>query len=200
MISYKELIKELILTDKLIALPTDTVFALIANAKSAIAVEKLYQLKEREKAKPFAIFVNSFAMLEEIADFDDAAKSLFQNFAALTIILKKKENSLLADNLNQNDQTIAVRIPNNGLIIDLISELNFPLAATSSNISGADTLKNKQEIEAVFKDKIDFVLDAECKNKPPSTIIDLSKKPYQIIRQGDVSKEQIEEVIACKIS
>jgi L-threonylcarbamoyladenylate synthase len=199
-ISYKELIKKLILSDKLIALPTDTVFALIANAKSPAAIEKLYKLKERQKAKPFAIFVNSFSMLEEIAHFDNNTKLLFQNFSALTLILNKKENSFLAKNLNLTNQTIAVRIPNNPLILDLISELNFPLAATSANPSGKEILNSKKDIEAAFKDRIDFILDEEHKATQPSTIIDLSAKTYKIIRQGDITKQQLEEVIGCKIT
>lgn len=200
MIFYKKLIKTLILTDKIVALPTDTVFALIANAESEKAVKNLYKLKTRDENKPFAIFVNSFSMLNKIAHSNRDAEILLQNFCALTVILRKKETSPLAKNLNKINDTIAIRIPNNNFIIELISEVGIPLAATSINQSGEKELNNKREIERVFKDKIDFILDEHQEVKKPSTIIDLSNKKYRILRTGDVSKKQIEDVLGCKIT
>lgn len=196
--SNSDFLEKLILMDQIVALPTDTVFGLIANAKSEAAIENLFNLKNREKNKAFAVFVNSFAMLDEIANASDEAKILLKNYPNLTLILSQKEKSGLAKNLNNKLGTIAIRIPNVPFILEVIAHLGFPLAATSANISGEKILNNKKDILDKFGDKIAFVADFELIPKKPSTIVDLVN--YKIIREGDVSKEEIEKVMKCKIS
>jgi L-threonylcarbamoyladenylate synthase len=185
---------------EVIVCPTDTGYALAANALDTRAVAKVFGLKGRAFTNPIHIAVNSIAEAEKYAEVTAAARYLAGHYlpGALTLVLKKKANvpSLLVAGLN----TVGIRIPANQVILRLAAKLGRPLTTTSANISGRPTPYDVGEITAQFGEslqKVALILDqGPLPHHDLSTIIDLSVSPPQLIRQGRVSWLEIREVLS----
>ena len=173
-------------------LPTDTVYAITCLATSCVAVEKIYAFKNRSKKKPLPIFVANASMLHRYVIFNKFAESLMQNFwpGALTIILPKKSNTNLAA-IFPNE--VAVRMPNNSLILQLSYSLDHPLVATSANLSNKSESNNMKVINHTFADNVDMIV-ASNNNKlcKTSTIVQVScNNQFKVIRKGAISEESM---------
>ena len=160
--------------------PTDTVYGLIVDAVNKEAVDKIFETKKRDKAKAISVFVRG---IEEIKKFafvnENQRKFLEENLPGkFTVILKKKPNCGLAENLFGGKETIGIRIINNKIISDILGKINKPLTATSANISGQPASGKIKEILEQFENqeiKPDLVLDAgDLPESSPSKIIDLT--------------------------
>lgn len=140
----------------LIALPTDTIYGLIGDPSSAIAVEKAYELKNRDKSKKLSIFLDNREKIKDICHTDNFIESFINNeLKNNTIILEKKDKNYLSL-ISAN--TIGIRIPNNSFIIDFLKEYGKPIFATSINISGQSECLSYEEVIKNFSDKIDLIL------------------------------------------
>lgn len=153
--------------DGVVAIPTDTVYGLVGNPFSEIAVNKVYDLKKRDKNKKLSIFLRSHA---EIIDVCETIRSIenfiFKELGNNTIILKKKDKNYL--NLVSND-TIGIRIPNNKYLLEILNNFS-PLFATSINETGQEELLTYEDIYKNFNSKIDLIVknDTVPLNKPSS--------------------------------
>ena len=171
------------------AIPTDTVYALCCNALDKDAVSKIYSLKNRDKDKPISLFIKSVEELNKYIeqDISDRTKELLNKHwpGALTVVFKKKNNAF--DYLTSNKDSIGIRIPDDRLLNEILNKIDFPLAQTSCNMSNEKELKNADEIYEKFGDKIDLIIATEkdLDNKP-STIISIVDDNIQIIRQGNI--------------
>ena len=127
---------EVIEKRKAVVMPTDTVYALTANALDKKAIKRLFLIKKRLFNRPFPVFVKNLRMAKKLAYVDDTTEKILKKFwpGQITFILKKKE---IAPNfLTANKKTIGLRIPECLIIKNLFEFLNFPLVGTSANISG----------------------------------------------------------------
>ena len=171
------------------AIPTDTVYALCCNALDKNAVEKIYSLKNRDKDKPISLFIKNIDELSKYIaqDISDSTKELLDKHwpGALTVIFKKKNNAF--DYLTSNKDSIGIRIPDDRLLNEILNKIDFPLAQTSCNMSNEKELENADEIYEKFGDKIDLIIATEkdLYNKP-STIISIVDDSISIIRQGNI--------------
>lgn len=171
------------------AIPTDTVYALCCNALDKDAVSKIYSLKNRDKDKPISLFIKSVEELNKYIeqDISDRTKELLDKHwpGALTVIFKKKNNAF--DYLTSNKDSIGIRIPDDRLLNEILDKIDFPLAQTSCNMSNEKELKNADEIYEQFGDKIDLIIATEkdLDNKP-STIVSIVDDSINIIRQGNI--------------
>lgn len=193
------------------AIPTDTVYALCCNANDESAVAKIYSLKKREIEKPLSLFIKNINELEKYVAtniIDVVAKHcepvlkfhrgevlpsplhltelLDKHWpGALTVIFKKKDNKYKY--LTSGKDTIGIRIPNNKLLLDILNNIDFPLAQTSCNMSHEKELKNVTEIYDKFKDNIDLIIDSgnDIVGKA-STIISVDNGNIKILREGDI--------------
>ena len=189
----------LIKRGEVIVCPTDTGYAFSANALDARAVTKLFHLKGRSFSNPIHIAVSSVAEGEKYAVFNDAARYLAAHYlpGALTLVLPKKEmiSSMLVAGLN----TVGIRIPDNKIILRLAEITGLPLTATSANISGKPGTYSVEEITAQLGESLEqiaLVLDQGIiKNREPSTIVDLSKSPPQLIRQGRIGWVDVRDAV-----
>lgn len=176
-----------------IAFPTDTVYGLGARYDDLLGIEKIYQLKNRSISKKIPILCSSFEQVEKIAVLDSKTKKFLTNFwpGPLTIILDvKTPNSIY-------DKDVAIRIPNLKFTRDLL-DIYGPLATTSCNISGKKELKNKSEILEVFKNKIDIIYDITkdiTMSCVASTIIKFVDGKLEILRLGQITKEELEKYV-----
>lgn len=186
MIKYKkediEKVKEDLLNGKIIAFPTDTVFGLGCIYDNEEAIERIYEAKNRSISKKLPMMVSDTIMLKDYAKLPLEAKKLFDKFTPgpLTIILEYKDN---------ND-TVAIRIPNDEWIIELIRKLNKPLLVTSANLSGAGSLIKYEDVIKELDNRIDAIVVDDAKGESASTIVNMAGE-VTIIREGPISKEEI---------
>ncbi|MDO8503728.1 MAG: L-threonylcarbamoyladenylate synthase [bacterium] len=191
-----KLAAEVLKSGGLVIYPTDTAYGLGANALSEQAIKKMYEAKGRDFSKPTHVVVQDWIMLKAIAEENPEAKILFESFVPgpLTIILKKKP--IIPAFLTANLSTIGVRIPNLKLTKALSKEVNFPYTTSSANLSGGRTPYTANEAIEQIGQYVDLVLDAgELPRVSPSTIVDTTYTPLRILREGSITKEEIERVL-----
>lgn len=184
---------------ELIIYPTDTVYG-VGGVLKEDTLKKIYEAKTRSFSSPLIALVNSLDRVDEIAiisgEHREKINKLIERFwpGGLTIILKKREN--VPAIMVSNGETVGVRMPNHKLALDIIESAGGILATTSANISGEATPSSFVEISPVFKERVDIVIDGgKCPIGTASTIIDMSKSKISILREGSISKEEIENII-----
>lgn len=159
---------------KTVVLPTDTIYAIHAIATNQKAVERIFKAKGRGKEKPMLILVKSWCMVKEYcfvsAKQDRYLRTLWPG--PISVILKKRDG--IPDVVTAGNDSVAVRMPDNDLLISIIKKINLPLVSTSVNKSGQASLSDVNEIKNHFNEnEIDLVVDiGKNKNKKPSRLID----------------------------
>ena len=184
---------EIICAGGLVAVPTETVYGLAGNGMDEKAVEKIYEVKGRPAIKPLSLMVASPEEIGRFAvDVPDAAKALAEKFwpGPLTIVLKA--NPDIPEIVRAGGDTIGLRCPDHALTLKALREAGVPFAAPSANLSGAPSPKTAGDVLKVFDGVIDAVIDGgACTLGRESTILDMSKKPYRVLRQGALPEESI---------
>lgn len=184
--------------DGIVAIPTETVYGLAGNAFSEKAVKKIFELKRRPSNNPLIVHIGAADDLKKVArDIPEMAFELARSFwpGPLTLVLKKQNT--VPDVVTSGLDTVAVRMPNHPLTLELLQKLRFPLAAPSANPFGSISPTNPAHVQNYFKDSLDFILDGgECERGIESTIVgfDSSGDPI-IFRHGSISIEEMEKVI-----
>ncbi len=180
----------------IIAFPTDTFYGLGVNPHNRIAVEKIYEIKGRDPGKPLLLLIDSVSKLENLVEKPSAASSkLMQVFwpGPLTLLFKPK-SSTIHENISAN--LIGIRQPGNPVTRNILSALDHPLTAPSANISGGNPATTAQQVQEVFGEKVELILDAgECKGEKPSTIVNATDSPARLIRAGEIDFKSIQECL-----
>jgi L-threonylcarbamoyladenylate synthase len=180
-----------------IAVPTDTVYGLLAVAADAAAVDRAYQAKQRDPDQPMPILVGSVEQAEIIADFNDAARLLAGRFwpGALTLVLPKKAS--YRTRAAAGGDTIGVRAPADPLLREMAEQLG-PLTGTSANIAGREECHTADEVRAQLGDDVDFIVDAApVATGRPSTIADCTEPAHvRVLREGDITREMLRDALA----
>jgi L-threonylcarbamoyladenylate synthase len=179
-----------------VALPTDTVYGLVAVASDRAAVERVYETKVRDPAQPMPLFVATVEQAELIAEMNDAARALAARFwpGALTIVLRKKP--AYATRAAAGGDTVGVRVPDDAFLREAAAQLG-PLTGTSANIAGREECHTAAEVRAQLGDAVDLIVDAPVAAGRPSTIVDCGDAArVRIVREGAVGREAIEAALA----
>lgn len=179
-----------------ISLPTETVYSLSANACDDKAIERIYQLKGRSKENPLALLVGSIASAMEMVEFSREAEILAEKFfpGPLSLILPKKSNIRISNIVNEGLDSLAVRMPNHKTTLEILNAVDFPVVGTSANPSGAKPATCASEVSGYFNGMLDLIVDGGNSDIGiASTIIDLTKPDYVILRQGSISEKQIRD-------
>lgn len=185
----------------LISFATDTVYGVACDAEDELAVEKLYQLKNRDSKKPIAIFVKDLAQAEKIFKLNEIAKKIASKFlpGALTIVsqVKSDSNFKIAQKLYAQDGSLGFRIVGTNFITKLMNEFGGILAVSSANISGQEAAKNAKDVAKYFQNsKLDLLISgADLENNIPSTVIRTFNNEIEILRQGAISIEDMNKII-----
>ena len=175
---------------KLVAIKTDTVYGLVCDANNVEACAKIYKIKQRDKKKPLAIFIKNIDEVKKyVLNYEISTElvNVMEKYwpGPLTIIFKKKNN--VFEHLTEGTNTIGIRIPNDKFLLDILNNINFPLAQTSCNISGEEEYKNVTEIKDKLGTKVDLIVDGgELKNTLASTIITIEDNKIKVIREGTI--------------
>ena len=194
--------KKILEKNKIIAVPTETVYGLAGNAYSNKSVKRIYNLKKRPKKNPLIIHYYNLDLLKKDAKYDKNFLKLYKKFSPgpLTYILKKRKNSKVSKFANAKLKTIAVRFPKNKVIRSLLKKLSFPLAIPSANISTGVSPTEPLDVVDEFKNKVKFILNGgKSIIGLESTVINLSNKP-RILRPGAISNIQIGKILKKKVS
>jgi len=182
---------------KLVAIPTETVYGLAANALDADAVIHIFETKNRPHFDPLIVHVADANQVKEVATHisDDAYRLMEVLWPGpLTIVLPKHER--VPHIVTSGLDTVGVRMPNHTLTLELLRALPFPLAAPSANPFGYISPTSALHVAEQLGDRIPFILDGgECTIGVESTIIDCSQETPTILRLGGTAVETIEEII-----
>jgi len=187
----------LLKADKLVAIPTETVYGLAGNIYSEKAIKSIFETKKRPFFNPLIVHIASVKQLEDIVSHvPEKAKLLAKAFwpGAMTLVLKKQ--SIIPDLITAGKDTVAVRVPNHPITLKLLKQLPFPLAAPSANPFGSISPTKPEHVARYFKNDIDQVLDGGvCSNGIESTIIGFENDELIIYRLGALAIEDIEAVV-----
>ena len=179
----------------IVAYPTDTVYGLGADAFNEEAVARIYQVKQRPRNQPLSILISSESDLAQISDgIPETARILVERFwpGGLTLVLRKLP--AVPGWITAGGSTVAVRIPDHPITMDLIRELGKPLIGTSANLSGMPSATTAEEVRAQLGNTVDFILDGGvCPGKTESTVVDVTGEDFVILRDGAISRDEIEE-------
>lgn len=175
-------------------LPTDTVYGLCARADSETGVKRVFEIKERDIAKPLPILISEFEQARELAIVDaPEAVSLMREYwpGPLTLVLRRRPDApRLA---YQGEKSIALRIPDSPFCLALI-DLAGCLVGTSANLSGDPSPVSFEGVSQAILGMVDFAVEAgACRLGLDSTVVDATGKP-RILREGALLREDVERV------
>ena len=182
-----------------VAMPTETVYGLSADALNGDAVAKIFEAKGRPMDNPLIVHIADIADIERlnlVADFPEKAQKLADAFwpGPLTIIMKKSD--VIPHAVSAGLDTVAVRLPGHYVARRLIRASGTALAAPSANKSGSPSPTTAQHVMADLQGSIDAVIDGgRCDVGVESTVITLATKTPRLLRPGLITVEQIEAVI-----
>jgi L-threonylcarbamoyladenylate synthase len=180
-----------------IAVPTETFYALSANPFQAEALVRLFALKDRGPEKPVLVMVDGPEMLYQVVrEVPGLARRLMEIFwpGPLSIIFPSLPH--LPRLLTGGTGTIAVRQPRQALTCRLIAALGFPITGTSANRTGGQPLVRADEVAREFGDHLDLILEAgPCPGGLPSTIVDVTNSPPRLVRAGAIAATELAEIM-----
>ncbi len=180
----------------LIAFPTDTVYGLGANVYNAAAVAGIFKAKERPLFDPLISHIAEIDFLREYAETDSRALGLAQRFwpGPLTFVLRRKDQNPSIDLACAGLSSIAVRMPNHPVALELIKKSGVPIVAPSANRFKTVSPTTAQHVRDSLGNKVDMILDGgACRIGVETTIIDLTTPRIVILRAGGLSKEELED-------
>ena len=189
--------KEALLNNELVAIPTETVYGLAANAYDESAIMKIFELKNRPLHNPLIIHIKSIAAIHDVAiEIPQVALKLAEKIwpGPLTLVLKKQNH--ISDLITAGKETVAIRVPNHPLTLDLLNQLDFALVAPSANPFGSISPTTAQHVFNYFDETLNVILDGgECEKGIESTIIGFDNEQPILYRLGSISVEEIEEIV-----
>ena len=188
---------ELLKTGQLVAVPTETVYGLAGNGLDEQAVEQIYEVKGRPQVKPLSLMVPDAGAMERCCrEVPPQALALARRFwpGPLTIVLRSKE--LVPAIVRAGGETVGLRCPDHPMTLELLRLSGVPFAAPSANPSGEPSPKTAEEVKAYFDGKIAAIVDGgPCGLGKESTILDMSQKPFRILRQGALPAGEIADAL-----
>jgi L-threonylcarbamoyladenylate synthase len=184
----------------IVAFPTDTVYGLGACISITQAVERVYQVKERPRSMALSLLLADKSQIGEVAyPVPPIAWLLADKFlpGALTMVLPRAKS--VPDIVTGGGKTVAVRIPAHPVPVALARGLGAPIVGTSANLSGKPSALTAEEVYAQLGDRVDLIIDGgRCPGGKESTIVDLTGEAPILLREGAISREELEQVCGIK--
>jgi len=184
----------------IVAFPTDTVYGLGACISIPQAVERIYQVKKRPRSMALSLLLADKSQIGEVAEpVPPIAWLLADKFlpGALTMVLPRAKS--VPDIVTGGGATVAVRIPAHPVPVALARGLGAPIVGTSANLSGKPSSLTAEEVYAQLGGKVDLIIDGgRCPGGKESTIVDLTGEAPVLLREGAISREELEQVCGIK--
>jgi len=188
---------DIISSGGLVAIPTETVYGLGASALIDEAVARIFEVKGRPQDNPLIIHVHGAEALDKwCSEVPEEAYALAEKFwpGPLTMVLKKKP--CVPDRVTAGMDTVGVRCPDHSATLRIIELAGVPIAAPSANISGKPSPTTAEHVRHDIDGMVEAIVDGgDCRVGLESTIVDLSVTPPRLLRPGEVSLEQLREVL-----
>ena len=175
----------------IIIYPTDTVFGIGCRIDDEKAIKRLFKLKNRSEKQAVPVLVDSIEMAKRYAEIPRVVENrLIRHFwpGALTIILRCNREDISKLILGEGN-TIGLRMSNHKIPLEIIKELGVPIVGTSANTHGKPSAIHLDELDPELLNSVDLVIPGEVKEGISSTIIDCTKDPWEILRQGSMKIE-----------
>ena len=188
-------------SEKVVSLPTETVYGLAGNAYSKKSISRIFMLKKRPNFNPLIVHYYNKSQAENDVIFNKNFIKLYKKFCPgpLTFILKKKWNSNIHSKACANLKTVAIRFPRHRIIRNVLKKTIFPLAMPSANLSSRLSPVNALDVYEDFKKNIPMIINGGVsKIGIESTVIDLTGQP-KILRPGIIDSKKIEKVLKIKL-
>ena len=193
---------ELLRAGEVVALPTETVYGLAANALDAKAVQRIYEVKGRPEKNPVIVHVSSLNRAKEcVTDWTEAAEKLSRQFwpGPLTLVLPRA--STIPNNVVAGGNTVGVRFPLHPFMRKVIEACGFPLAAPSANLANQLSPTTAQHVGEQLGGKIPLIVDAGPTSVGiESTVVDLTEERPRILRAGMISAPLIARALGVEIN
>jgi L-threonylcarbamoyladenylate synthase len=191
----------LIKNGEVVAIPTETVYGLAADANNEDAVKRIFIAKNRPNSHPLIVHIDSYKKIDRWAQDIPAITNIIANYfwpGPLTLLLNKKHD--VSPVVTGGNGTIAIRIPQSEVMNRILNILDTGLAAPSANLHKKISATTAVHVLKDLSGKIAAVLDGgSCQIGIESTILDLTSNQYRILRPGPITKEMLEEVLNAEI-
>ncbi|OFS63519.1 L-threonylcarbamoyladenylate synthase [Nosocomiicoccus sp. HMSC09A07] len=183
---------------EIIAIPTETVYGLGANAKDPEAIIKIFQAKNRPGDNPLIVHVHSYEQVESFTSYiDDKVKKLMDTFwpGPISFILPLKDGVIASNTVAEMD-SVAVRMPSHPVARKILEYTNIPIAAPSANLSGKPSPTDAEHVIHDLNGRIfGVVVSEKSEIGLESTVLDCTQFPYKVARPGHISIEELQDVL-----
>ena len=172
----------------IVIFPTDTAFGIGCRIDCKEAVDRLFRIRKRPLTQPTPVLTSS---IEQILPYLETPSDIVRRFmqthwpGALTIITPCKKE-LVYSPIRGGGDTIGIRMPDHHDLLDVITKVGVPILGPSANMHGEKTPFHVSELDLALVNLVDYVLPGACKNHDVSTVIDCTKEPYTVVRQGAI--------------
>ena len=188
---------ELLRAGEVVALPTETVYGLAANALDPAAVARIFKIKGRPAHNPIIVHIAALEMARGcVSDWPGMADRLARSFwpGPLTLVLPR--SGIIPDIVAAGGSTVGIRWPSHPFIQEVIRECGFPLAAPSANLSNRTSPTSAMHVACDLGDAIPLIVDGgQCHVGIESTVLDLSAERPRVLRPGMIHSEALASVI-----
>ncbi len=201
---YLKIAVENIIEGKIIAFPTNSVYGIGGDPINLKVINRLYDMKFRDKSKGFLLLASDIDEALKIAEFNELAHKLANRYwpGQLTLILKKKDQRIIPPEVTASKNTIGLRVPENEIILEILNILKSKghlgvIIGTSANYSGEPPCISGEEVAKKILSPIDLIIDyGKSKSQLSTTIVDCSTPVPKFLRIGKIPKEEILEFLS----
>lgn len=189
---------EIVKQGRVVVFPTRCLYGLGADAMNPAAVERVIKLKQRPRDNPILVLIDSINQLEMlVGKIPPAAGAIMKAFWPGRVTLVFDARDTLPDLLTAQTGKIGVRLPGHPVAAAMLRQINGPVTGTSANLSGRPACNRLADLVPHITGQVDLVLDAGVlQGGVGSTVVDVTEKPPRILREAEVTADQIMELLA----
>lgn len=201
---YLDIAVDNIIEGKVIAFPTNSVYGIGGDPFNLSVINRIYDIKYRDHTKGFLLLISDYDEASKIAEFNDIAKKLANQYwpGQLTLILKRKVPNIIPPEVTAFRNTIGLRVPENEIILKILKLLKERghfggIIGTSANYAGEPPSISGEEVTKKILSPIDLIIDGgKSKSRLPTTIVDCTSQKIEFLRIGDIPEEEILEFLS----
>ena len=177
-------VAEILRQGGIIAYPTDTTYGIGSSIFSKRSIDRIYQLKQREKKKPFSFICADLSEVARYAKVSNYAFKILKRFLPGPYTFVLDSSSIVPDLLTTKQKTVGIRIPSNRICLAIVTELGHPIVTTSANLSGEEPIGDPFLIDEVLGKQLDMVIDGGVLSPDVSSVISLIGDIPEVLRKG----------------